>query len=506
MRIRFEFPVRSALTLKEHWPVTVAEVTLEWRMQGDAPIALTATFDATEKDKLPSIVPSVDGKAPTHIDMGYIYRQDEVEQIVRSFYGLLGLFVTIDIDLDHYETTWQPETDEERSRLQLYSFRRNKERADIWAPHPLPYDLVARAMASAERLGARETTLAFLRRGIRAFHTADYIQAFYNFFFFIETQFAGGYSNQRQVIAALTQADPIKESLRRLRSGEERVGLGAGTKRLLALTDDDLIKHLVKTRGDLHHHALRRADIWHPDKPHAVESEADILQLLVHSIALKDSIASLFENDVGTKIMSDAVAAGATVRVKVIGHGIRNGTRISLQPTIVTAPGRVIDRQKVHAIFGRLRTTKRYSDEQTELVELTVRSEDEREIYSKWSRIDWSPEVTLDDRVSYTQAVHEKIDIDIWFLCTIELRPELTVVKGVIAQEHGRACRIRLRSVPVTQVVDGRPGGRILELAELEFLRQADNLYPDHDILVWEARLGESGGPTLSRYESYASR
>jgi hypothetical protein len=42
------------------------------------------------------------------------------------------------------------------------------------------------------------------------------------------------------------------------------------------------------TRGNLHHHALRRPGIWHPEKPERFEAEVLILQSIAHSIALEE--------------------------------------------------------------------------------------------------------------------------------------------------------------------------------------------------------------------------
>lgn len=183
MRIKFEYPLKTALRLKEHWPVTVGGVKLEWRMQGQEPIGLIASCPMAPADKLPTMIvggPNEDVAA--HVDAGRATRQDEVESIARTVQGLASLFVSIDVNFDECKIEWEPETEEERGLLKVNGFTKKTERMDMWAPRPMAYDLIARAMASADHAQDQEITLAFLRRGRHEYHAGNYIQAFYNYF------------------------------------------------------------------------------------------------------------------------------------------------------------------------------------------------------------------------------------------------------------------------------------------------------------------------------------
>jgi hypothetical protein len=386
MRIRFEYPVKTALRLKELWPISVADVKLEWRMQAEEPVALIASCAMSEQDRLPTVTPINTGRVAAHIDVGHISRHDEVERIVRTVQGLVTLFATIDINFEECKTRWEPENEEEKKQLQLSEFRTGMERHDLWRPRPLSYEFIARAMMSANALSDQEVTLAFLRRGRRDFHAGDYILAFYNFFFFLETQFAPGYSDPKKVGKALLKAEPIRQALARIRTDEEFPDKAA---KLLKLEDKELIKHLVKIRGDLHHHAHRRPGSWHPDKSRAVEAEAEILHTLVHAIAFQRCNETMFADDMGAKVRGSAEADGAISRVKVIGFGVKNdGTKVALKPTLVSMPGRVIDRAKVQWVQQQIRAANRYNTKDLELVEYTIRSEDERQIFARWRRMD----------------------------------------------------------------------------------------------------------------------
>lgn len=389
MRIQFEYPVQTALRLKELWPITVADVKMEWKMKGDEPVALIASCAMTEQDRLPTFTETKSGRVAGHIDAGHLSRHDQVEKVVRTVQGLVTLFATIDIDFEDCKTSWQAENEEEEKQLQLNELRYGMERHDLWNPRPLSYEFIARAMLSSDTLSDQEVTLAFLRRGRRDFHAGDYILSFYNFFFFLETQFAPGYSDPKKVKKALLEAKPIRQALATLRSEEEFRDKAAA---LLKMSDEDLIKHLVKMRGTLHHHAQRRPGAWHPDKSRTVEAEAEILHTLVHAIAFQKCNGVMFAEDMSAKLRGSAEAAGALTYVKVKGHGVRaDGTRVDLIGTRVSMPGRVVDRAKVQWVQRHIRASNRYNTNDVELVEYTICADDEKEVFARWRRMDRAP-------------------------------------------------------------------------------------------------------------------
>ena len=92
------------------------------------------------------------------------------------------------------------------------------------------------------------------------------------------------------------------------------------------------------------------------------------------------------------------------------------------------------------------------------------------------------------------------VTVAICFVCSIERMPEFVSKKGTIAQEHGRVWTYELTDVPITEFVDGRPSGGLLEFAEREFMARLETIFPEHDVIVWEARLGSPTGTVLSRY------
>jgi len=400
MRVKFEYPVRTALRLKEAWPIIVNGVRLEWRMQDDQPVSLIASCATTEKDRLPSMRIEAQGEIAGEIDMGHIDRHDDVERAVRSTQGLLSLYTTISINFDKCEISWEPESAEERKLIQISGFRRETEKADIWTARRLSFDLVARAMAVTDELAHQEVTLAFVRQGNHDYHDGRYIQAYYSFFFFLETQFAAGYSNPNRVVEALQKATPLRDAISHLRSTKATSGLRSEVAGLFNKSDEELIRHIVQTRGDLHHHALHRPRTWHPDKPEAMVTEADLLRVLVNRIATKQSMALMFKDGMNDRLMADAKAAGATMTLRVLVSGLKDGAPVPLPPIEFVIPGHVIDRGKIHLVNRRLRDFLRLSFDGIDVAEYTIRSADEREIFLRWQRVDTGRSASSDPQAS----------------------------------------------------------------------------------------------------------
>lgn len=161
------------------------------------------------------------------------------------------------------------------------------------------------------------------------------------------------------------------------------------------MSDEALINHLVDTRGNLHHHAQRRKEIWHPDKSEAVIAEASALELIVHEIAITAALNTMYAADKNTRLFDSARADGATTNVKIVGYGFkRDGSRVDLIPILATMAGRIIDRIKLQNMHHQFRASRRLSTDEVEIAEYSIRSEDETQIFALWRREGLKPKVS----------------------------------------------------------------------------------------------------------------
>jgi hypothetical protein len=299
------------------------------------------------------------------------------------------LFCYIEIDFDSVEIDWVGENEEEQRRIGIHNFSRKKQKANLLQPRRLGYDLVARATVSVKAASHFEVPLGFLRRGTRAIYDGQYIDGFYNLFFFLETLYAPGHSNPRRVKERLLASAEISDALPKARASFSRERNLNETKRraLLHMANTQLLEHMVTVRGNLHHHSLGRPGVWHPDKADQFREEALFLQHVVHDIALKKALDMMYESDRNEDLIRSAVEAGAVSKVRVEAVGLIDGTRTTLQPFVFSIPRKTIDRLAIDEVHRAFREQFRGGPKNVEMIEYKITSEDGMRTLAKWERV-----------------------------------------------------------------------------------------------------------------------
>lgn len=102
---------------------------------------------------------------------------------------MLALHGTIDVDFERPTLEWLADSPEEKRGIEIILSGKPPE-IDIFKPEKLDFGLVAKAVFGAPHLSTLEVSLSFLRRGRRDLKERRYIEAIYNCFFVLETQFA----------------------------------------------------------------------------------------------------------------------------------------------------------------------------------------------------------------------------------------------------------------------------------------------------------------------------
>jgi hypothetical protein len=310
----------------------------------------------------------------------------EIEEAVRSLWGLLSLFSYIDVDFESVRTDWIPETEAEQEQITVNGFSMTRDMAAVLRPRRLNFDLVARALLSAKAATHYETPLGFLRRGMRAIHARQYIEAFNNLFYFLETLYAPGYSNPKQVKRKLWSAKDIRAAVAKAREPLRRDNHLDPRKKatLLGKSDEELVTHLVETRGELHHHSLRKSGVWHPDKADQFQEEAILLQHTVHSIAMQRALSIMYAPERDRELMLSAREAGAITIVRIEAIGLVKGVKTSLVPFVIEVPRRKLDREALNEVHLMFRNQFRSGPRDVQVFEYQIVSGDGSKVYAVW--------------------------------------------------------------------------------------------------------------------------
>lgn len=384
MLVKYSYRVKTDMYLPEQWPLCWDRYRLEWTIEQEKVTSLTVVVRTDSRDFMPKITAGDRPRISANIHIGEQPYQSEVEQMLRTAIGLLNFFAQIDVDFGAPTLAWEAENDEERAQLQMYSFSlQHKIGSDEERP-PLSYDIVARCFLAAPSASSHEVLLSFVRKGRRDMRDGHFIDAYYSFFFFLETQFAPGYSDPKKVKAALKTVPGITEALAKARAMS--LGRKGGRRAaFLAKADDELIDYLVDVRGQLHHHALpRKTNVWHPDKHQEFEEEAIFLEFLTHTISMDQAMPILFSEEVSTAFMNSAEQQGAVIKYAVTGKGRTAGACVPLSEILWSVPGATVTHAAVSGIEAQIRE-KGYPDARgLEIIEYEIASEDKSRVYARY--------------------------------------------------------------------------------------------------------------------------
>lgn len=293
MRCRYKFKVNGRLKIGFSFPLSVSGTTYAVECNPAGVIThVCATVPAPDESQWPEAMPD----PRPGVKLGLTLQSPGfalVRMEVRAIEGLLSLYGVTSIEVDNPEETWLPDSEEERRRLQVFSFaRQTVEMPDAELP-TVPFDLVARSILVARHAQDIEVALSFYRKGRIDIREERYLEAIYDLYFMLESVFGEGKSKNYQVKEAFERSSVLKdciekavidEVLRNELAREPRLRREF-TQRYEGKSTTEIIDQIVEMRGFLHHHTMQRPGIWHPEDHKRFEIDALLLQHVCYDVA-----------------------------------------------------------------------------------------------------------------------------------------------------------------------------------------------------------------------------
>jgi hypothetical protein len=289
MKCRYRFPVHGRIRPSVNMPVPSRGWTVEFKTTGGlvthidviVPLPRREDWPVIHKDPEPGIKAHVEPKTP---HLPWIQRE------LRALQGLLALFGLRSIELDAPEITWLPESEEERSQLHLFSYKRETEPLPDDQVASLSFDLLARAVIAADAATDIEVPLNFFRRGMLDVYERNYIEAIYDFYFILETVFGEGKFRKAAVSNAFLSSDQLRSCVQRALSDPgpmityDRRIRTQFEQSYGRMAVEEAVERIIELRGYLHHHTVKRRDIWHPEDQRRYEVDALFLQVVTYNV------------------------------------------------------------------------------------------------------------------------------------------------------------------------------------------------------------------------------
>ncbi len=387
MIIRYTYPVNTALSLDEKWPICVDGFSIDWVTSDNNRVThISVEVEIDKLDALPTIRQSEKKGVALDINIKELPKLNEVEEALRTLQGILSIFAILEIKFEELQVEWIGQTTEENEKIQIHSFQASREKPELNSPRELNFDLIARAVASISEASDYEVPLSFLRKAQLDMHSDRYIEAFYSFFFFLETQFAPGYSDPKVVKNKLKSSSLVRDGLLEAKSSlltSRRPDDAAKLPGLLALSDEKLIEALVKLRGNLHHHAHSKPGIWHPDKQKEYRSEALLIGEICHAIALHKSLNIMFNPDRDNEIQDSAERAGAKVALL---FDAKDSHGNSLQQLKINMIGKKVRRAHIVTADKEFRRLAKSLYAGVDVASYEILSEDGETVYARYDQ------------------------------------------------------------------------------------------------------------------------
>lgn len=290
MRCQYTFKICGRIKPAQLVPFEVGAFRFEFFLEKEFIREIMVSFPVADSD-LPILIQSPEPNVALHINMKSP-RLLEIEEIMRSIEGLWSFWGLESIDIHFPKREWIAENEEDKQKLQLFTFSYSRKELEDHEILPISFNLLALPIISAAKIKNHDVILSFYRRGCNDINQEEYIEAIYDFYFVLESAYANGKNKNYAVEKEFLKSDKLREHIESVRDDQQ---LGKFLKPedkakyrglLNGKSVEELIQFIVNTRGFLHHHTQKRKDIWNPEKQEQFKAEALFFQYLCYRVSL----------------------------------------------------------------------------------------------------------------------------------------------------------------------------------------------------------------------------
>ena len=289
MRCQYKFKVHGLIKPNTMIAFEIDDYRFEFTLENSALKELHLSFPI-DGSELPAIEPTKAEGISLSIKMVHP-RWSEVETIIRQIESSWSLWGLEWIDISGHDMTLIPENEVEKSKIDVFGFKLDRREWKVEEIEPVGFDLLARTIIHAVKEKKHDVVMSFFRRGTNDIKREEYIEAFYDYYFMLESYFGNGKTKNAAIEKQMQSSDSlithISEILNDPRYEQGLPSeLRARYRRDYSVSASEFITKIVKLRGFLHHHNTKRKDGWDPGKQSAYKLEAFMLQDICLKVAM----------------------------------------------------------------------------------------------------------------------------------------------------------------------------------------------------------------------------
>jgi hypothetical protein len=210
--------------------------------------------------------------------------------IARTAEGLLSMYGISSFEFQNSKIDWLPESDEEKQSLNVFSFSISTQ-----APTPVPADheiisLLLQGLISADRAQETQIPLNFFKRGNIAANQGTFINAFYEYYFMIESEYGNGKYKETAILKEFKKSKELVSYTQKVKSLDRTLLFTTHEASLINnkyrnMSFDQCWKEIISLRGKLHHHSKLHPKKWNPHIHQPYEVDVTFLRQVCSQLA-----------------------------------------------------------------------------------------------------------------------------------------------------------------------------------------------------------------------------
>lgn len=308
---RYVIPIVGNVTADKPLPFHIDDLLIEFGTRDDELAALSIFFpiaDATKEERAAHANDSFWVHEPRAFEI-----EEIVLQIASGFSMFLSAAVEIPFELRRIEF-FEKDGREPSTVVDLSATG-----GGLGSERKLALPALIRSVLTACINRRHDPALTFYQRGAADALAHRYIEAFYNFFLFLEYLFGNGKSGKKQTIVELSKQQALTETIEKVMREKKFATIVSADflSKVGQMSTEELITEIVNLRGHLHHPNKNRNSNWHPERQREFAEEATLLHFICLEIATARYLKVAFSASVesGYKKAQHCVRRGGEIRV-----------------------------------------------------------------------------------------------------------------------------------------------------------------------------------------------
>ncbi len=305
----------NLLKVNESWPVKMDGKAFSIECTKNIAKYVVVTFKGLPASLAPTITPAQD-ISPLKVDFGVNQYLLEAERNVRSWQAVLTSHILIEIDYDHMVSEFRPEDDE---KIDISSFKLDRPVNRNYGFEN--YETFATAFLVLMHGTDFIEEISFYREGIKAQRAERYVDAYNNFYLYLETKFCDGKFKAKDVEKILSETNLFWNAFRlaiaKMQEASPEQLPSFFTQDGQALDDSGILKGLVKLRGTLRHHSLSNSQRWDPNNQRKFVTEVKFIKYLCFLLCHEEVTKPMFDTDIQQEFSKQAKENGMTSKIQI---------------------------------------------------------------------------------------------------------------------------------------------------------------------------------------------